>query len=141
MLTTLPNPTEPRLKLAFIDCWKQPGLHLPHTNSTRCFTVAVKDGYPLRICLAYTDLPARELQHVIYLLVEGPDGRKWMGNGRRSARGHPLRDDKNNVSVVRFDAPLAGHYRISVRAWTLLHGAQDYALVVTGDLESELTRA
>lgn len=139
--TSLPDPAEPRMKLAFIDSWKEPALQLPVSNKRFCFGVTVGAGLPLRICLAYTDLPASGLQNILRLMVEAPDGRKFLGNGWLSPRGVPVPDDDNNVSIVRLEAPVAGQYLVQVTAWNILEGPQDYALVVTGALESMLARA
>lgn len=141
MRTTLPNSAEPWLRLSFIDSWKDPKLQLPATNQKFRFSVTVKAGHPLRVCLAYTDLPASGLQNILRLVVEAPDGRKFLGNGWLSPQGVPLADDDNNVSIVWIEAPVAGQYRVQVTAWNILEGPQDYALVVTGDLESTLARA
>lgn len=44
------------------------------------FFVRAAGGEPLRICLAYTDLPGRALQNNLNLLVEEPSGNKRIGN-------------------------------------------------------------
>ncbi|RKG86631.1 hypothetical protein D7W82_16070 [Corallococcus sp. CA049B] len=137
MRTTLPNPAEPWMKLAFIDSWQKPELQLPATNEMFLFSVQVKEGHPLRVCLAHTDPPANGMQHTLRLTVQSPDGRKWLGNGKRSSQGVPIWDDLNNASIVRFEAPEAGRYFVQVEAWNVLK-LQDYALVVTGELESGL---
>jgi serine protease AprX len=137
MRTTLPSPAEPWLKLAFIDSWQQPELQLPATNEAFLFEFQLKDGHPLRICLAHTDPPASGMQHTLRLTVQSPEGRKWLGNGKSSPQGRPIWDDVNNVSIVRLENPPAGRYFIQVEAWNVL-SPQDYALVVTGELESEL---
>jgi len=137
MRTTLPSPAEPWMKLAFIDSWQKPELQLPATNEMFLFSVQVKEGHPLRVCLAHTDPPANGMQHTLRLTVQSPDGRKWLGNGKRSSQGVAIWDDLNNVSIVRFEAPAAGRYFVQVEAWNVLK-LQDYALVVTGGLESGL---
>ncbi|MBN9685190.1 MULTISPECIES: S8 family serine peptidase [unclassified Corallococcus] len=137
MRTTLPNPAEPWMKLAFIDSWRKPELQLPATNEMFLFSVQVREGHPLRVCLAHTDPPANGMQNTLRLTVQSPNGRKWLGNGKRSSQGVAIWDDLNNVSIVRFEAPEAGRYFVQVEAWNLLK-IQDYALVVTGELESGL---
>jgi subtilisin family serine protease len=138
MRTSLPSLAEPWMKLAFVDCWRRPELQLPASNEAFLFELQVKAGHPLRICLTYTDLPANGMQHILRLTVQSPEGRKHLGNAKVSPIGVPIWDDFTNVSIVRFPAPAPGRYFVQVQAWNVVQGPQDYALVVTGDLESEL---
>jgi hypothetical protein len=87
----------------------------------------------LRICLAYTDAPARGLQNNVSLLVNHlQSGKKWQGN-EQLADALTLPDPDNNVEVVRIANPAAGTYLIQVFAANMLKPPQDFALVVTGD--------
>ena len=72
-------------------------------------------------------------------MVGGPGGKRFVGNADMP---NPLTrsDADNNVEVVRIDAPEAGKYTLQVFARNLLRPPQDYALVVTGNLGSALTR-
>jgi subtilisin family serine protease len=139
LTTTVPNPAEPDLRLEFIDCWETPNLQLDETGARRQFQVDVTSGMPLRLCLAYTDLPGRSLQNDVSLMVQDPTGAKIAGN-----TGLPeitKSDVDNNVEVIRVDDPAPGRWLIQVFARNLLRPSQDYALVVTGALSSSLRRA
>jgi serine protease AprX len=139
LTTTVPNPVEPDLRLEFIDCWEKPNLQLDETGARRQFQVDVKAGMPLRLCLAYTDLPGRSLQNDVSFMVQDPTGAKIAGN-----TGLPeitKSDVDNNVEVIRVDDPAPGRWLIQVFARNLLRPSQDYALVVTGALSSALRRA
>jgi len=49
-------------------------------------------------------------------------------------------DRDNNVEILRLEDPPEGDYLVQITASNLLRGPQDFALVVTGDLESPLAR-
>jgi serine protease AprX len=139
LTTTIPNPTEPDLALEFVDCWETPNLQLGETGERRRFQVDVDGGLPLRMCLAYTDLPGRSLQNDVSFMVQDPTGAKIAGN-----MGLPeitKSDVDNNVEVLRVDDPAPGRWLIQVFARNLLRPPQDYALVVSGALASTLRRA
>jgi hypothetical protein len=104
------------------------------------FTVTVEEGLPLRICLAYTDLPGRSLQNDVSLLVAGPGRARFVGNAD-VPNALTRSDADNNVEVVRLETPAAGRYTLQVFARNLLRPPQDFALVVTGKLTSGLKRA
>ena len=137
MPTTLPNAAWPKLRLAFRDEWHDPAGMLARTGRRRRFKVQVKGDSPLRICLAWTDGPHRSLQNNLDLLVEDPKGAKWIGNAKLF-HSPSLTDRDNNVEAVRIGAPTPGEYVIQVTAFNILEANQDFALVVTGDLDSEL---
>jgi serine protease AprX len=139
LTTSLPNPTEPGLRLDFIDCWETPNLQLGETGERRRFHLDVSGGVPLRLCLAYTDLPGRSLQNDVSLLVQDPKGAKITGN--TGLPGLTNSDVDNNVEVIRIDDPAPGRWLIQVFARNLLRPPQDYALVATGALSSSLRRA
>ena len=139
LTTTVPNPAEPDLRLEFVDCWETPNLQLGETGERRKFQVDVEAGMPLRLCMAYTDLPGRSLQNDLSVMVQDPTGAKIAGN-----TGLPeitRSDVDNNVEVIRVDDPAPGRWLIQVFARNLLRPPQDYALVVTGSLSSALRRA
>jgi serine protease AprX len=138
MENTLPHPGNPSLRLAFIDNWKRPAEQFSQTGDRRRYSLSVKAGRPLRICLAYTDGPGRGLQNNLNLFVQTPNNQKLIGNSQlRHSLGIP--DVDNNVEIVRIENPQAGSYLIQVTATNLLHSPQDYALVVTGDLQGGLS--
>jgi hypothetical protein len=133
----LPGEAEPELHLEFLDTWED-GPHLGQTGQRVRYQFLVEAGYPLRICLTWTDLPARALQNNLNLFLQHVEsGQKWMGN-----EGLPLSlnipDPENNVEIIRLDAPQPGAYLLQISATNLLQGGQDFALVVTGKLDGQL---
>jgi serine protease AprX len=137
MRQAYPNPTLPNLRLEFVDDWQNPASSFTSGGQRKRFQVGVAAGQRLAICLAYTDAPGRALQNNLNLLVELPGGQKIAGNEKLPLALSPL-DQENNVEIVRIDVPVAGNYLIQVLAANLLTGAQDFALVVTGDLTTGL---
>jgi hypothetical protein len=139
MTTTIPNAGRPSLKLAFADNWEEPQQQFTRVGDRRRFFVRAKPGETLRVCLAYTDLPARALQNNLNLIVEEPSGTKRLGNAD-VPMALRIPDPDNNVEIVRIEQP-DGEYLIQVAATNLLAGPQDFALVVSGELTSDLIDA
>ncbi|SDD02419.1 S8 family serine peptidase [Rhodococcus tukisamuensis] len=138
---TLPSPAEPTFRLEFVDTWKSTVLRFTETGRAFRFTVQVGAGLPLRICMAYTDLPGRALQNDVSMIVEDPGRRKFVGNADLPGSIRRPSDAENNVEVVRVEDPTPGRWVIQVFARNLLRGPQDFALVATGELASPLRRA
>jgi serine protease AprX len=134
---TVPSPLEPNLKLEFADTWEDPARQFKQTGQRFQYRVSVAAGMPLRITLAYTDLPARGLQNNLNLTIQLPDGSKVIGN-KDAPKEFAGPDPDNNVEIVRIDQPPAGPYLIQVAAWNLLQMPQDFALAVAGNLTSAL---
>jgi hypothetical protein len=128
------------LKLAFVDSWQDPQRQFVSSGQRFRYTVEASGGARLSFCLAYTDLPARGLQNDLNLIVQTPMGEKHVGNEHLPERLTPL-DRGNNVEVVRIANPPPGSYLIQVSAFNLLAQGQDFALVATGELTSDLTPA
>jgi hypothetical protein len=138
MADTLPNPARPNLIVRYVDDWQPPGGQFALTGQRRRFSFQITGPCrSLRVCLAYTDLPARALQNNLDLFVQFPNGQKAVGNAQLANR-LILPDPDNNVEIVRVDSPGAGTYLIQVTATNLLRGPQDFALVVTGENLSPL---
>ena len=136
----IPNPGQPELKLEFIDTWKTKALQFTRSGQRFRFRISVGHETWLRICLAWTDLPARALQNNLNMFVEHvPTKQKWMGNADLPL-GLKIPDPDNNVEVVRLDHPAPGEYIIQISATNLLKGPQDFALVMTGALSTPLTQ-
>ena len=136
--TSIPNPHAPALRLEFADTWNEPRRQFDRTGQHFRYEFSFAGGSPLRICLVYTDQPGRAVQNILYLVVEHRASRKkWVGNEqvRKDVRGPDL---DNNVEVIRIEDAPAGEYVIQVSAYSLLHTPQDFALVVTGELDSGL---
>jgi serine protease AprX len=139
LTTTIPHAQRPDLRLEFIDCWQAPNLQLGETGERQRFHLDVQAGTPLRLCMAYTDLPGRSLQNDVSLMVQDPTGKKIAGNTGLPTMTNS--DVDNNVEVIRVDNPTPGRWLIQVFARNLLRPPQDYALVATGALSSALRRA
>jgi serine protease AprX len=137
MPSAIPNPSDPGLDLRFVDPWEDEAKQFVRSGQRFRWRLSVAAGRPLKICLAWTDLPARALQNNLNLVVEDPAGQKHVGNADVPQRLGAF-DPENNVEVVRIDDPAAGDYWIMCFAFNLLKAPQDYALVVTGSLKSEL---
>jgi hypothetical protein len=143
MSNTVPNPLSPKLKLVFTDPWKDKAQMLSNTKSRIRYRVKVGGGLTLRLCLAWTDPGANGLQNSLLLLVDNTTSQtKWVGNAQAATilniAGGP-RDPNNNVQVIRIEKPTPGEYTIAIAVSNLLFPPQSFALVVTGDLKSELT--
>jgi subtilisin family serine protease len=100
-----------------------------HTD-LRPLTV-VTSTQPLRIMLAWTDPPASlsaaaQLVNDLDLVVTGPDGATYYGNGVVSG------DHTNNVEGVIISDPSVGAYTVRVSGYNVPIAAQPYALVVAG---------
>jgi serine protease AprX len=136
---TLPHPAEPALRLEVVDPWETPGLQFVRTGQRFRFRFGLGGNLPLRICLAWTDLPARGTQNSLGFLLQGPGNRRWVANsGLHGAITTP--DPDNNVQIVSIESPPAGDYLLQVFARNLLKAPQDYALVVSGDLTTGLAQ-
>lgn len=134
---TIPNPSDPDLVLEFLDDLQGPG-RFDWSGQRFRYRFSISGGQELRICLAWTDPPARGLQNNLNLFVQNLQSRrKWLGN-----EDLPLSlttpDTDNNVEVVRLEDPQAGEYMIQISASNLLKGPQDFALVVTGGLTTKI---
>lgn len=136
----IPNPSEPNLKLEFLDTWQDLQRQFGRTGQRFRFRFSISGDEWLRTCLSWTDVPGRALQNNLNLFIQHlQSGRKWMGNAdRRSALKIP--DPDNNVEVVRLQNPPTGDYLIQISATNLLRGPQDFALVVAGELVSSLVQ-
>jgi subtilisin family serine protease len=134
----IPNPAEPALRLAFVDNWQDPSRQLAQSGKCGRFQFSCAGGARLRVCLAWTDLPARALQNNLNLFLQhGPTRQKWIGNADLPQK-LTVTDPDNNLEVIRLENPPAGDYLIQITATSLLQGPQDFALVVSGELTSDL---
>jgi len=117
-----------------------PGFAQGAAGQTKTFTVNVAAGQSLRATLAWTDFPSTpaasiNLNNDLDLTVSGPSG-TFLGNvfsGSQSTTGGTA-DRRNNVEQVTLNAPAAGTYTITVRAFNVPSSAQAFALVVSGGL-------
>jgi serine protease AprX len=135
----IPNPAQPDLHLEFVDGWQDPELQFQRNGQRLRFGFRARAGRPLRLCLTWTDLPARSLQNNLNLFLQLPTRTKTVGNPDLPQK-LTATDRDNNVEIVRLEDPPEGDYLVQITSSNLLRGPQDFALVVTGDLETPLTR-
>jgi hypothetical protein len=105
-------------------------------NDSRPLEV-VSSAEPLRIMLAWTDPPASlsaavQLVNDLVLLLVGPDGTTYQGNGVAAG------DRTNNVEGIILNNPPLGQYQVQVHAFNVPLASQPYALVVAGPLGEAL---
>ncbi|MCK4757710.1 MAG: S8 family serine peptidase, partial [Thermoplasmata archaeon] len=97
---------------------------------------------PFRVSLVWSDYkgdPAASIMLVndLDLTVEAPGGSTYKGNvfsGGDSQTGGS-HDVLNNIECVYFSSPTAGEYTITINASNIPIGPQDFALVVSGDMD------
>jgi serine protease AprX len=141
MASSIPSPMAPNLKLKFDDTWKKPVRIFNGTERFR-YQVTVGAGLPLRVCLAWTDVGYKSVQNRLMLMVDNIARQKFVGNANAAATYNiagMIGDPNNNVQIVRIEKPSPGVYTIAVTAIDLVQPPQTFALVVTGDLQSNLT--
>lgn len=93
----IPNPSNPGLRLEFVDDWQDPSKSFTRTGGRRRYQFILSAGIPeLRICLAYTDAPARALQNNLNLIVQNlTTGQKCRKLGTsKPARASGLRQQR-----------------------------------------------
>ncbi|MGD8245420.1 MAG: S8 family serine peptidase, partial [Anaerolineae bacterium] len=134
----IPNPSEPDLRLNFLDTLQDQALQFTRSGQRFRFSFTSNGNRPLRLCLTWTDLPGRAVQNNLNLFLQLPSGAKVSGNTNLPQKLTRL-DRDNNIETIRLENPTPGNYLIQIAAKSLLRGPQDFALVVTGDLESPLT--
>ncbi|MEO6325131.1 MAG: S8 family serine peptidase [Thermoanaerobaculia bacterium] len=133
MQRAIPNPSEPGLGLEFRDGWQTPTEAITRTGDRRRYQLHLGLDVPdLRVCMAYTDAPARGLQNNLDLVVQYVEGgKKWFGNSELPD-ALLIPDPDNNVEILRLAPARAGTYIIQVFAGNMLKPPQHFALVVSG---------
>jgi hypothetical protein len=112
--------------------------------------VVASDELPLKITLAYTDVPGLPaaipaLVNDLDLIVIAPDGKIYRGNQFDNGESIPdvaYSDNINNVEAVHIFVPKPGVYTVKVIGKNIAEDArqdtptvdQDFALVISGDL-------
>jgi serine protease AprX len=138
--TTLPDSGVPDFKLEFFDNWNTPDAQLAAVGRRIRLRFELAAGGPLRICMAYTDVPGRGVQNNLNLLLEVPNSPQKLFGNAQVPRGFNGPDANNNVEIIRIENAPAGSYLVAIIASNLLHAPQDVALAVTGRLTTPLTR-
>ena len=104
------------------------------------YQVVIADAsVPLRVTLVYTDEPSSvSLVNHLNLWVCDPAQNEYWGN---DFEGSQKPDASNNVEGVFVAAPMAGEWKVRVRATNVISSAgQDYALVLSGNLSNVKSR-
>ncbi|QEL13643.1 S8 family serine peptidase [Limnoglobus roseus] len=104
------------------------------------FTVPADAETPLRLALAWTDVPAPRLYNLLALRLRLPDDSSVYGNGTHRLYADPAKllnddlviDEKNNAVCVLIPKPRKGDYLAVVSAISTPQPYQGYALVVCG---------
>lgn len=130
---TIPNNVND-FNIYFFDALDIPALQLKGTGEAKKFLLKLdcaEDSW-IRVCLAYTDIPARAIQNDLNLMMDFTGtGQKWLGNFGSNIPYGRFPDKTNNVEIIRIDKAPSGDYTIKVVASNILKGPQDFALVVT----------
>ncbi len=115
-------------KVKFIDEWE--GLR---TDESRRYQLMIKSSVvPLKVTLVYTDYPGEGLVNNLNLRLTSPTGRLYLGNDFEQ-QGKP--DEINNVEGVVVKSPEIGEWTITVIGSDIPEGPQDYALVISSEIE------
>ncbi len=139
MLSTLPTPIQPDLKLEFLDTWKT-SEQFNSTGQRSLYSFKAEEGLPLQLCLTWTDPPGRGLQNNLNLILLHKESEiKWTGN-QELPRSITAFDRDNNVEIIRIADPHAGEYWVAIQAANLIFSPQDFALALTGNLKSKLNQ-
>jgi serine protease AprX len=143
MSTTIPNSANPDLKLVFADTWKDPTRLLQASGQRLRYRITAGGKLPLRICLVWNDIIGKGLQYRLMLMADDSTGQKFVGNSKAAATvtvAGMTQDPNNNVQIIRIGKPRDGVHTIVVTAIDI-QSPQTIALVVTGDLKSQLMPA
>ncbi len=102
----------------------------------------------LRVTMCFTD-PAASANasfapiNDLDLVVIDPNGVSYLGNvfsGGASTTGG-TKDDRNNLEQVHINSPMTGTWTVRVDAAAVNVGMQGYALVVTGEIDTNVCQA
>ena len=93
---------------------------------------------PLNITMVWTDypaiVPAGGIVNDLDLIVTSPCGDVYHGNDLIAPFNDTL-DRTNNVEQVRISSPAIGVYNVTVNAYTVPNGPQDFSLAIIGAVE------
>ena len=113
-----------------------------NTSQYREYTIPVLAGSVLKVAMVWTDYPGGHganptIVNDLNLLVTAPGGTYYRGNQMTAGESTPnpsVWDARNVEEIVRLRAPAAGNWVIRVTGNNCPMGPQDYAIVVTGNL-------
>ncbi|MGQ9582787.1 MAG: S8 family serine peptidase [Thermoplasmatota archaeon] len=113
------------------------------TSEEQLYNVnVISSATPLKIMLSWTDPPGaapaeKKLVNDLDLVVLSPAGSTYYGNnftnGQSAPGGNP--DDRNNLEGFYLKSPAPGTWVVKVRGVNIPSGPQDYAIVVSGDIQ------
>lgn len=144
LASTIPDRVDPAWRLFWVDTLVDPALDFAATGEIRRWSLRLDGDGDLRICLAWTDPPARSVQNTLIMLLDaGPLRPKIASNGDvpRTGLAFPTRvmpgvtvnrDPANNLHVIRVPDAKAGLHTLSVIAVNVPKPPQSFALVATG---------
>lgn len=122
--------------------------HVLSSNETREYHFLVKDTtVPVKTTLVWTDYPDLEikgkLRNHLILVAHTPDGKEFHGNYENPQPPNKNLDKQNNVEKIIIKKPIEGVYQIVINCDKKNEDipggkGQDYALIVSGDLEKPL---
>jgi len=104
----------------------------------------VENDHPLKATLVWSDVAgtvnsAKHLINDLDMELVGPDGKKYSGNnfkmGVTEMNTSFVQDRTNNVEGILINIPTEGLWNLRIRAANIPTGTQDYALVVSGNVE------
>lgn len=136
---TIPNNTLPWMKIEYLDTWQNDSLKFNMTGEIIKYSFTLGQSEWLRICLVWTDSPNSGIQNNLNIILDKDDERekKWISNESWPYNLNDL-DSRNNVQVIRIENAKPGKYNINLLTPQLLNPGQDFALVVSGNLTSQL---
>ena len=92
--------------------------------------VVARTGKTLRIAMAYSDFPGKQLVNNLNLIVVDPAGKQYVGNQRITPGKGLAMDSTNNVELVQVAKAKKGTWSINVVASNVAKGPQDFALAI-----------
>ncbi len=107
-------------------------------RSARLSSVVTDSRVPLKVTLVWSDYPSSASQNPnlvndLDLIVTTPSGQNYHGNQFVAPFNRGF-DRTNNVEMVLIQEPAPGRYTLTVRAYNVARGPQDFALVWSGAL-------
>ena len=111
-------------------------------ESSQSYWFMVYDDAPLKASLVWTDVGgtgagSKDLINDLDLELRSPDGQTYLGNAFSGGESQPetsmgARDRTNNVEGLLVRSPTQGIWTITVKAYNVPSGPQDFALVLSG---------
>jgi uncharacterized membrane protein/subtilisin family serine protease len=119
-------------------------LDMDEGSNEQSYWFLVNSDEDLKVTLTWSDVPGqvsseKHLINDLDLELVDPDGNKYSGNnftdGLTDALDDFNHDRVNNVEGILVEAPTEGLWSLRVKAYNVPTGSQDYALIVSGNVE------